>query len=277
MPKASAATSRPSRLRAPVPRPHGPAGGRPRRRRAAGDRDRPDQPGAHLALDGRHDDRAERPPEAAVRARRRSCSTGRPRCAVRHDTPETIYAELMARAAADGDPRLVRHLPGRAAGRHHAPRSWSSGWRPAASRACRPSAKWPRRPARARCSTWWPTASACSGAEKVARDRGDRARAQARQRAASTSTCWRRGRRARAVALLHRPALPRERHPLRRPAAGDVLASTRALRRLRDLPRLRPRDRRRLRPGDPRRRARRCAPARSSRCRRRPGRNARTT
>ena len=33
-----------------------------------------------LALDGRHDDRAERPPEAAVRARRRSCSTGRPRC-----------------------------------------------------------------------------------------------------------------------------------------------------------------------------------------------------
>ena len=28
------------------------------------------QPGAHLALDGRHHDRAERPPEAALRARR---------------------------------------------------------------------------------------------------------------------------------------------------------------------------------------------------------------
>ncbi len=39
-----------SRLRAPVPRPHGQARGRPHRRHAAGDRHRPDQPGAHLAL-----------------------------------------------------------------------------------------------------------------------------------------------------------------------------------------------------------------------------------
>ena len=37
---------------------------------SAGDRHRPDQPGAHLALDRRHDDRAQRSPEAAVRARR---------------------------------------------------------------------------------------------------------------------------------------------------------------------------------------------------------------
>ncbi len=64
------------RLRAPVPRAHGPPGGRQGRGRAAGDRDRPDQPGAELALDGRHDDRAERPPEAAVRARRRAVRQG---------------------------------------------------------------------------------------------------------------------------------------------------------------------------------------------------------
>ena len=31
--------------------------------------------------------------------------------AVRHDTPETIYASLMARAAAQGDPRLVITFP----------------------------------------------------------------------------------------------------------------------------------------------------------------------
>ena len=42
----------------------------------------------------------------------------RPRSAVRHDTPETIYAELMARAAARGRPAPGRHVPGRAAGRH---------------------------------------------------------------------------------------------------------------------------------------------------------------
>ena len=36
--------SRPSAPTRAVPRPHGPAGGGPRRRRAAGDRDRPDQP-----------------------------------------------------------------------------------------------------------------------------------------------------------------------------------------------------------------------------------------
>ena len=39
---------------------------RPRRWRAGGDRHRPDQPGAKFALDGRHDDGAERPPEAAL-------------------------------------------------------------------------------------------------------------------------------------------------------------------------------------------------------------------
>ena len=37
---------------------------------SAGDRHRPDQSGAHLALDRRHDDGAQRSPEAAVLARR---------------------------------------------------------------------------------------------------------------------------------------------------------------------------------------------------------------
>ena len=63
-------------LRPAVPRPHGQAAGGPDRGHPAGHRDRPDQPGAHLALDRRHDDRAERSPEAAVRAGRRSCIAG---------------------------------------------------------------------------------------------------------------------------------------------------------------------------------------------------------
>ena len=104
-------------LRAPVPRPHGPARGRPRRGRAAGDRHRPDQPGAQLALDGRHDDRAQRPPEAAVRPRRAAVrpqdrAAGAPRHA------DTIYADLVRRARGAGDPRVARHVPGRAAGQH---------------------------------------------------------------------------------------------------------------------------------------------------------------
>ena len=87
-----------SPVRAPVPRPHGQAAGRSHRRHSAGDRHRPDQSGAHLALDRRHDDRAQRSPEAAVRARR-AAVLPRLRPPVRRDTPETIYAELAARAA----------------------------------------------------------------------------------------------------------------------------------------------------------------------------------
>jgi ABC-type ATPase with predicted acetyltransferase domain len=52
------------------PRSHGQAGGRSHRWHSARDRHRPDESGAHLALDRRHDDRAQRSPEAAVRARR---------------------------------------------------------------------------------------------------------------------------------------------------------------------------------------------------------------
>jgi hypothetical protein len=81
-------------LCAAVPRPHGPAAGRPRGRRAARDRDRPDQPGAQLALDGRHDDRAQRPPEAAVRRAQPNCSTASHGAAGAPRHAETIYADL---------------------------------------------------------------------------------------------------------------------------------------------------------------------------------------
>src|SRR5439155_816465 len=55
-------------LRPAVPRPHGQAAGRVDLGNSARYRHRPDQPGAHLALDRRHDDRAQRSPEAPVRA-----------------------------------------------------------------------------------------------------------------------------------------------------------------------------------------------------------------
>ena len=57
-------------VRAAIPRPHGQAAGRPHRRHPARDRDRPDESRAHVALDRRHDDGAQRSPEAPVRARR---------------------------------------------------------------------------------------------------------------------------------------------------------------------------------------------------------------
>ena len=80
---------------------------------SAGDRDRPDEPGAHLALDRRHDDGAQRSPEAAVRARGDSCycrGCGKP---VRRDTPEShLRGPAVERAQAAGDPRLLVTLPG---------------------------------------------------------------------------------------------------------------------------------------------------------------------
>ena len=92
-----------SPVRAPVPRPHGQAAGRRDRGHPAGDRDRPDQPGAHLALDGRHDDRAERPPEAAVRARGAAVLPRlRPAGDARH---AAVDLDALAARAAAGDPR----------------------------------------------------------------------------------------------------------------------------------------------------------------------------
>jgi excinuclease UvrABC ATPase subunit len=54
-----------------------------------------------------------------------------------------------------------------------------SGCRRAATRACRRSVKSRRRPARASCSTWWPTASACSRPTRCAWSRRSRRRSSA--------------------------------------------------------------------------------------------------
>lgn len=74
---------------------------------------------------------------------------------VRHDNPDTIYADLQARAAAAGirgwcSLFLLSCPPTRP------PSSWNSGWRPVASAGCRPSGWWVTRS----CSTWWPTGCA---------------------------------------------------------------------------------------------------------------------
>ena len=110
------------RLCAPVSRSHGPPGGRSGRRRAAGDRHRPDQSGAHVALDGRHDDRAERSPEAAVRARRAVVRPAdRAAGAARHaglDPRRSGGARHAGRRSAPGD-----HVSGRTAGERDAGRS----------------------------------------------------------------------------------------------------------------------------------------------------------
>ena len=88
-------------VRAPVPRPHGQAAGRPHRRHPARDRDRPDEPRAHVALDRRHDDRAQRSREAAVRARRGAVLPQlRPRGAPRRRRVDLPRARSASRASA---------------------------------------------------------------------------------------------------------------------------------------------------------------------------------
>ena len=145
---------------------------KPRRRqgggRAARDRHRPDQPGAQLALHRGHDDGAQRPPEAAVRARRAAVRPQVTALPVRHDTARSIYAELMARAAdarpARGAVTFPVELPA-----NTTPSRSSQQWL-AASGFTRVHAERevkPRPPARARCSMWWPIAFASMGAEKV--------------------------------------------------------------------------------------------------------------
>lgn len=59
---------------------------------------------------------------------------------VRHDSPETIYAELQQRCAAAGDPRIVLTFPVELPGAPPPNRS-SNGCTPAASPRCRPSAR----------------------------------------------------------------------------------------------------------------------------------------
>ena len=121
---------------------------------------------------GRHDDRAERPPEAAVRPRRRAVrQADRAARAARHAGDDLCRADGSAPLAAD--PRLVLTFPVELPGGTSAEKS-SSGCRPAASPACRPSARWRRRPGRARCSTWWPTASASRAPRRCGRSRRSR-------------------------------------------------------------------------------------------------------
>ena len=276
------------RLRPPVPRADGPAGGRQGRRRSAGDRHRPDQPGAQLALDGRHDDGAERPPQAVVRAcgaalRQADGAAGAPRLA-RDDLRRADGARSVRGCAACGKrhhrrrtgragtaPR--RHLPGRAAGSDDRRRG----------RAVADGERLHTCPRRARGRIADRAAQAARRRRRPlphrhdregARDRGDRDGAQARQRSRQRLCGAGIGRGA--VALLDRPALPRQRPPLCRSAAGPVLVQLR-LRRLRDLPRLRPRHRRRLRPRDSGPAQDACARAPSRRSARRPGRSSRTT
>ena len=170
---------------------------------------------------------------------------------VRHDTPETIYAELLARSAAAGDPRLVVTFPVELPANTSAEEvtQWlsASGFTRVQAEREVASPTGPRKLLDVVADRF-----RVHGTEKARVDRGDRDGAQARQRARQCLRARRRGRRAAAVALLDRPALPGERPALRRPAARAVQLQLRR-RRLRDLPRLRPRDRRRLGARDPRR------------------------
>ncbi|CCN05819.1 putative excinuclease ABC subunit, partial [Bordetella bronchiseptica Bbr77] len=137
-------------LRAPVPRPHGQAAGRPHRRHPAGDRHRPDQPGAQLAQHGRHHDRAQRSPEAVVRARRAAVlSRLRQAGAARYARVGLPFAGRargrVGRSAPGGD------LPHRGAGQFHRGRGARLP-RPAGlhARACRGSRQRRRAVAKAR-------------------------------------------------------------------------------------------------------------------------------
>ena len=148
-------------------------------------------------------------------------------------------------ATIEGRPAAGLHFPRRAAGQHHA----------RADRAVAVSQRLLARAGRARGRR---QEAARRGGRPLpprqrregAGDGGHRAGAQARQRSAQCLQAERRGR-TRTVALFDRVALPGERPTLCRSAAGAVQLQL-GLRRLRDLPRLRPRHRRRPGAGDPR-------------------------
>ena len=202
------------------------------RRHSAGDRDRPDQPGAHVALDRRHDDRAQRSPEAAVRARRASSIAAAAGAAVRRDTPESIYAALAERAQAHGDPRLDRHVPG------HGPEEFLRERSPRAARAqgytrIHRAAKTPcSRSCRTGCASAAPSERASSKALEAALRVGQgrvnvylSPDGDTPSETGTTPFGFPRG-----VALLLRPALRRLRHPLPRADAEPVLVQLAARR-----------------------------------------------
>ena len=216
------------RLRAPVPRPHGPAGGRSRSRacRRRSRSTRPTRCARSRSTVGTMTELNDHLKLLFARAGR-AVRQARPRCRCGTTRRRRSTPSCWQRAAQAGDPRLVVTFPvelpasttrrgsravaggqrlharaGRARGRHadRAAQGARRGGRPL------PHRRAPRRRARSRRSRW--RSSAAAGA--------------------STSTCDApRQSRARAVALLHRPALPRQRHPLRRPACRRCSRSTR--------------------------------------------------
>ena len=232
-------------VRAPVPRSDGQAPvrrGRRHRRHPALHRHRPDQPGENVALDGRHHDRAQRPPEAAVRAGRGAALRG-------------LRVAGASRLAAVGPRRHPRRRPrpdhghlrraGTRAlhpGRNRRPAGWT-GIHPSAPRAPGPH-RGRRRPAPPRRR------------RRLRRPRprggGHRARAEGGPRAPHRVPARRAAPRPLADALLDHAALRGLRHRVPRPGAEHVLVQLPS-RGLRDLPRLRADDGNRLRARGPRR------------------------
>ena len=92
-------------VRAAVSRSHGSSAGRSHRRHSAGDRHRPDQSGAHLALHRRHDDGAQRSPEAAVLARRAAVLPRVRALRCKRDSAQSIWPTSVERLAAERSAR----------------------------------------------------------------------------------------------------------------------------------------------------------------------------
>ena len=160
------------------------------RRHSARDRHRPDQSGAHLALDRRHDDRAQRSPEAAVSRAPRSCiaAAAARRCGATRR--RRIYARAeRARGAGRGDPRLRRHVPGAGAGELHR-RPKCTQLLEAAGLHAHPRAARRRRSKSCRTGC----ASAAPSASRVIRSLAFHGRARARDRSARSGAARRQGR-----------------------------------------------------------------------------------
>ena len=228
-------------LRAPVPRPHGQAPvrrGRRHRRHPAFHRHRPDQPGADLALHRRHHDRAQRPPEAPVRARRGAALPG-----LRGAGASRLAAVDPRRDTRRGARPNHGHLRGAGARALHPGRdrraAGRTGLHPGAPRAPGPH-RGRRRPAPPRRR------------QRLRRPRprggGRRARAEGRPRPPHRVPARRAAPRPIAPAFLDHAALRRLRHRVPRAGTEHVLVQLPA-RGLRDLPRLRAHDGDRLRTG----------------------------
>ncbi len=121
-----------------------------------------------------HDDGAERPREAAVRARRPALTAAAAAQPVRRDTPDTIFAQMQSRSAGGRRSAPDRHLPGdraeellrdrsppaaRAAGLHaHSLAAGQVCWR-----SCRTASACRMRSARAWSKRWKPRCASGKG------------------------------------------------------------------------------------------------------------------